>query len=98
MASPFDETIRPNQFSLSQNYPNPFNSATTIKYHLEKSGEIEVSIYNVKGQKLEILVNEIQAAGTYQTTWDASKYPTGLYFYKLKFGHSIETIKMLNIK
>ena len=73
----------PQNFSLSQNYPNPFNPGTTIKYQLPVSSNVELSIYNILGQKIATLVKSRQEAGRYTTTWDASGYPSGVYIYQI---------------
>jgi hypothetical protein len=74
----------PNQFTLSQNYPNPFNASTIIDYYLNKTGLVKLDIYNIAGQYLESLVNNNQEAGRYSIKFDASKYSSGQYFYKLR--------------
>jgi hypothetical protein len=71
-------------FILSQNFPNPFNPATMINYQLPKASKVELSVYNLLGQKVTILVSEKQQAGQYQVTWDATGYVRGVYFYQLK--------------
>ncbi len=68
---------------LFQNYPNPFNSVTTIPYQLSKSGNVELSIYNTLGQRVETLINEYKAVGTYSVNWDANKNQPGLFFVTL---------------
>lgn len=74
----------PEKFLLSQNYPNPFNPTTTISYQLPASGYVELSIYNVLGQKVATLVSEKQPTGIYKVEWNASGYSSGLYFYRMK--------------
>ena len=79
----------PEQFSLYQNFPNPFNPATTISYALPKSGHIELTIYNLLGQKVRTLVNTYQPAGQFQVQWDGrdaqgNPVASGVYVYKLK--------------
>ena len=73
----------PNGFSLSQNYPNPFNPVTKIKFDIAKLGNVKLIIYDILGREVTALVNEQLKAGTYETEWDASNYPSGVYFYKL---------------
>lgn len=69
-------------FGLTQNYPNPFNPSTTIKYSIPKSSDVEVTIYNLKGQKVKTLINKNHYPGNYQVTWDGSEYASGVYVYK----------------
>ncbi len=73
----------PDQFKLLQNYPNPFNPKTIISYQLAVISHVELDIYNIVGQKVATLVNEKQLAGTYQVQWDAGKYSSGVYYYRL---------------
>ena len=79
----FNSTL-PEQFSLEQNYPNPFNPATNIKYKIAESSQIELSVYNVMGQKIATLVDEMKTPGLYEVTWNASKMASGIYYYRLK--------------
>ena len=88
----------PSGFALEQNYPNPFNPSTTIRYHIGAEGRVSLKVFNVLGGELETIVGEAKAAGDYSVTWDASNYPSGLYFYRLSSqGHS-EVKSMLLIK
>ncbi|KPL11699.1 MAG: hypothetical protein AMS23_07385 [Bacteroides sp. SM1_62] len=78
----------PGDFSLLQNYPNPFNPVTTIEYTVRAYGhtpqQVNLSIYNLLGQKIATLVNKKQPAGSYEVQWDASEFASGLYIYQLK--------------
>ncbi len=74
----------PAKFALRQNYPNPFNPTTTISYQLPKQSNVELSIYNLLGQKVATLVNKKQPAGRYEANWEASGFASGIYVYKLK--------------
>jgi len=83
-------------FKLKQNYPNPFNPATAISFQLPAASSADLSIYNVLGQKVISLVSEDLSAGSYEAVWDASGFPSGLYFYRLKTEKGfIQTRKML---
>ena len=73
----------PRGFSLEQNYPNPFNPLTVIRYHLPVESKVRLTIYDVLGQEVKLLVDEIQDGGFRQAEWDASGMATGIYFYKL---------------
>jgi len=76
----------PEKFELSQNYPNPFNPGTKIKYQIASSNNISLKIYDVLGNEVSSLVNEVQPAGNYEITFDASSLSSGTYFYKLQAG------------
>jgi Secretion system C-terminal sorting domain len=89
----------PDKFELKQNYPNPFNPSTTIWFSLPKASYATLSIYNSLGQLLETPINESLGAGIYSVRWDASKYTSGVYFYKLTASDGFtETKKMMLIK
>ena len=88
----------PARFELKQNYPNPFNPVTKINYELPAANFILLKIYNVLGNEVDILVHGKQSAGSYEVRWDASNYPSGIYFYKLSADGYEETKKMILIK
>jgi len=88
----------PFTYRLSQNYPNPFNPTTTIKYGLPKYGNTKLVVYNITGQVVKTLVDEFRDAGTYEVTFDATNFASGVYFYSLESGSFKETKKMLLVK
>ncbi len=88
----------PVNFSLSQNYPNPFNPTTSIKYEIPKNSFVSLKIFNVLGIEVTSLVNETKHPGSYETSWDASAFPSGVYFYELNTGDFKERKKMVLIK
>ncbi len=88
----------PTDFVLYQNYPNPFNPTTTITYDLPLRANVKLVIYNVLGQKIAILVDEVQESGRYNVTFDASNLPSGVYFYRLEADKFVQTRKMLLVK
>ena len=89
----------PLDFALKQNYPNPFNSNTMIKYTLPKRDHVYLDIYDIGGRKLETLVNGNQEAGEYKVPFDASKYSSGVYLYRLRTKNGIsKTKKMMLLK
>lgn len=85
----------PNDFQLMQNYPNPFNPSTTIKYQIPVDGLVSLKVYNLIGQEVASLVNQLQAAASYETSFDASKLSSGIYFYTLRAGNFVQTKKMM---
>jgi hypothetical protein len=87
-------SIQPDIFHLEQNYPNPFNPITTISYQIPVSSEIELSVYNLLGMKIETLVSERQAAGLHQVQWNAGDNASGVYYYFLHAGE-FQSVKMM---
>ncbi len=79
-----DGTAWPLAPYLFQNYPNPFNPATSISYALNQKAHVTLSVYDLLGRELEILVNAEQCAGTYQVTFNGERLAGGIYFYKLR--------------
>ncbi len=88
----------PTKFELNQNYPNPFNPSTTIKYQIPKAGMVSIKVYDILGQEVAILVNEIKNSGSYQVNFNASKLASGTYIYRLQAGSFVQTKKMLLLK
>jgi len=85
-------------YKLYQNYPNPFNPTTKILYNLQKSGFVNITIYNTSGQVIKILTNEYRNAGSYIVEFDGSNLSSGIYFYKITSGTYSEVKKMILIK
>ena len=85
-------------FGLKQNYPNPFNPVTNIEISMPSTSFAKLIIYDIQGREIESLVNQELKAGTYKIDWNASRYPSGVYFYKLTAGDYSETKKMMLIK
>lgn len=88
----------PLSYDLSQNYPNPFNTSTVINYELPTTNFVELSIYNLLGQKVAMLVSEKQQAGEHSIEWDASELASGIYFYELRAGEFQAVKKMVIMK
>jgi len=85
----------PNKLLLHQNYPNPFNPKTNINYEVPVISEVDLSIYNILGQKVATLVSKKQPAGTYKVEWDALGFTSGIYFYKLETENGFTQTKKL---
>lgn len=90
-----NETITAKDYYLNQNFPNPFNPATRINYGVAKSGNVEISVYNILGNKVATLVNEFKPAGSYTVDFNASKLSSGVYFYKISTNGFVQTKKMI---
>ncbi len=80
-----EQDIVSHTFDLAQNYPNPFNGSTTIQYNIPSKGNVRLSIYNLVGQEVDVLVNEKQSAGLYKVNWESSELSSGIYIYRLAF-------------
>lgn len=85
-------------FGLGQNYPNPFNPLTTISYNVLEPGQVNLTVYDILGREVAVLVNEIKGEGRYTVTFDASRLPSGVYFYRLKAGLRTDVRKMIVTK
>lgn len=90
--------IIPEVYTLYQNYPNPFNPTTKINFEIPKSSHVKLIVYDILGKEIATLVNEKLDAGSYETSWDGSSYPSGVYLYKLETGEFANGKKMLLIK
>jgi N-acetylneuraminic acid mutarotase len=93
----------PTEFLLHQNYPNPFNPETTIEYVLPKSGNVNISIYNISGQKVKVLKNNFQTAGSYNIQWNGRNssgqvLPSGVYLLEMVINGYRQTKRMLLLK
>jgi len=90
--------ISPTEIAILQNYPNPFNASTTIEFTLPEEAEVELSIYNILGQKIATLFGGLKTAGENFITWDAGDAPSGIYFARLESGADSRAIKMLLLR
>lgn len=88
----------PGKFSLYQNYPNPFNPVTKISFDIPQQSFTKLSIFNILGEEVSVVLNETIPAGKYEAEFDASGLPSGTYFYRLNSGDYSETRKMILIK
>ncbi len=88
----------PMHYNLSQNYPNPFNPSTEIRFQIANSGLVTLKIYDVLGREVKTLVNEYKPAGIYNIKFDASNFPSGVYFYKLTSKNFSTVKKMILLK
>src|ERR1035437_1985244 len=88
----------PKHFSLSQNYPNPFNPITIINYQIPKPGLVTLKVYDILGREVTTLVNENKIAGTYDFTFNASRFTSGVYIYQLRVNDFVSSKKMILLK
>ncbi|MDD2424378.1 MAG: FlgD immunoglobulin-like domain containing protein [Candidatus Cloacimonetes bacterium] len=95
---PLPQTTR-----LYQNYPNPFNPETSIRFDLKEDGFVEIGIYNLKGQKVRSLVNDVKSAGSYTEIWNGTdnngrQAASGVYFFRMHTHNQTLTNKMILMK
>lgn len=86
------------EYKLDQNYPNPFNPTTTINYAVKEAGTVTLTVYNLLGQVVQVLVNEQKPVGTYQVTFNANNLASGAYFYRLEVNDFVDLKRMTLIK
>lgn len=86
----------PKDFVLHQNYPNPFNPSTTIKFAVPKSSLVNIKVYDLTGQEVSVLVNEVKEAGTYEIKFDARSLASGIYLYRMT-AENFSSVRKLNI-
>jgi hypothetical protein len=90
-----NQTDIPDNFELYQNYPNPFNPSTNIRFTLPKTEHISLKIYNIIGQEVAELINDIRSAGEHQILWQTDGLSSGVYFAYLKKGKQFKTKKLV---
>jgi hypothetical protein len=90
--------IEPDGFRLDQNYPNPFNPSTRIEFGVNRREHAELSVFDVLGRSVSVLVNAELPAGDHGVDWDASEVSGGLYFYRLKAGARSLTRKLIVLR
>ena len=97
------ELTLPTDFALSQNYPNPFNPETTIKYQIPNNSQVYLSIYNVIGQEVRVLINQELSAGYHSVVWDGrdnhgNLVTSGVYYFRIKADSYTDLKKMIFMK
>ena len=98
VVSDVEDQTQPLTLQLEQNFPNPFNPSTKIRYQVAENDFVSLKVYDLLGNEVATLVNEVKPAGNYEVKFDASSLPSGTYFYKLQAGLLVETKKMLLLK
>jgi hypothetical protein len=89
---------KPEAFALQQNYPNPFNPTTTIRYELPKATSVRLTVYDVLGREVSMLVNELKQPGRYEAVFDGKYLTSGVYLYRLQAGSFVQSRKFLLLK
>lgn len=92
------DVMAPAVYALEQNYPNPFNPSTSINFSIAEAGMVKIAVYNLLGQEVKLLLNELKEAGPHTITFDASSLTSGSYFYTLETSQFRQTKKMLLAK
>lgn len=87
-----------NDYKLFQNFPNPFNPTTKISYAIKKEGNVSLTVFNLVGQEIAVLVNEKQTKGNYEVEFNASDLTSGVYLYKLQINGFTSVKRMTVIK
>lgn len=90
--------VTANDYKLGQNYPNPFNPRTNIKYYVAKTGNVKLTVFDVKGREVATLLSQKLNAGEYEVVFDGKDIPSGVYFYKLTVNNFVEVKKMMLVK
>lgn len=94
---------KPIKFQLMQNFPNPFNPSTTINYSVAEESFVKLKIYDIQGELVTVLINEVKHYGEHQVDWNGSnqnnmKLPSGVYFYQIEIGQNRQAKKMVLLK
>jgi hypothetical protein len=88
----------PLTYSLAQNYPNPFNPTTTIRFEIPVEVHVALRVYNVLGQEVLVVLDEVKRPGRYDVRVEASALASGAYFYRMQAGDFLETRKLMLLK
>ncbi len=92
------ENSVPKKYSLEQNYPNPFNPSTTINYSIPKTNLVTIKVFDILGNEVALLVNEEKSPGNYKVNFNASKFASGVYIYRIQAGNFTQAKKLLLMK
>jgi len=86
------------EYNLDQNYPNPFNPSTTISYSIAQDGLVSLKVFDVLGDEVATLIDELKTAGNYSVEFNAQDLPSGVYFYQLQVDRFVETKKLILLR
>ena len=90
--------VIPTQYELSQNYPNPFNPSTTIRFSLPKQTQLKIILYNMLGEKVEMITEGMYEAGYYRILYNAQSLPSAVYIYRIESSEFVQTKKMVLLR
>jgi len=93
-----EESTTPDGFALFQNYPNPFNPKSEIRFRVGGTGRVSLTIHDLLGREVAVLLDEEKGPGTYSVTWDAEAFASGVYYYRLRSGGFVETRKLVLLR
>jgi hypothetical protein len=93
-----DDILAVSEYILWNNYPNPFNPGTIINYSISDDISVTITIYDILGREIKILLDEVKSAGTYQIEWNAENLPSGVYFCRMKAGEYTSSKKMVLLR
>jgi len=88
----------PTEYQLSQNFPNPFNPSTTIHYSVIEGTDIKLTVYDVSGKEVAVLVNGYKPAGNYSINFSDQELSSGVYYYRISMNEFTQTRKMILMK
>jgi hypothetical protein len=86
------------EFRVRQNYPNPFNPTTTIWYEVPVATQVRIAVYDILGNEVALLLEGLRPPGRYSVEWDAGKFPSGVYFYRLQAEGFTEVKKLVLVR
>ena len=93
-----DHDVEVSEYALFDNYPNPFNPTTTITYQIPESTPVKLEVFNLKGQRVALLVDEVQSKGHYTAYFDASSLSSGVYLYRITTLNFVQSNSMILLK
>jgi len=93
-----DQLNNPTSFTIQSLFPNPFNPQTTLRYSIMKQGNVKVNVFNIRGERIVEVVNDIQTPGEYSIAWSGENVSSGIYYFKMQFGNEVKVVKGVLIK
>ena len=93
-----DTDINTYTFNINSVYPNPFNPSTDVSFTIPSNGFVKLSVYNIKGQEVDVIFEGYQDRGIHSYTWNASSFSSGIYYFHLNEGSNVSTAKGIYIK